>query len=312
MHVAAPVSVKLTMKFPMYAPLHVHASLGNLEELKKNHRKNIEIFNSFLNLDGGIQQPRASTPYSIDIRNKHGMTSLHCASYYGRINTMFYLLEQGSDVNAFSTFGYSIHQSASSMVDAPENVAKNATTQTRIWANALHFAASNGHRNAVILLLNRGIDPLALDFKGYSASQIALMHGHKRTAEIIDYFSGKFPKSTSARREIILKIEACKKNIHDIISVCDSLSNENIAGAATNTSDLKSRITASQVSEVSELATDISNKVPGKTVTSSSFHSTSSLPIVQGSINEDVNDEELVNDLLSASQSNISTLFTKN
>lgn len=193
-------------------PLHSLAAKGDFAKFKHNFMKNtLDLFDpsEVLRESHVAGQPEPMT-YSLDTANKHGMTCLHAASYYGHLDIALFLVCQGADVNLFSTFGYSIHTSSNS------NETGTTAKRGRNWATALHFAAVNGHRNVAVLLLDRGADPSMLDYKGYTAAQLAMMNGHRKTAAIIDYYAGRLPKTTTARREVLAKIEGCKKAIEDL------------------------------------------------------------------------------------------------
>jgi Ankyrin repeat len=189
-----------------YQALHSFASLGDLISFRANHLKNLTLSEQLFIIHSKVDKPQH---YSIDIKNKYGMSSLHCAAYYGHLNILLYILLQGGDVNMYSSFGHSVHQSIH-----PD--ANRKTEPEKKWATALHLAAANGHRTAAVLLLDHGALPLLLDYKGYTASQIANMQGHKKAAEIIDFYSSKMPKSTSSRREIIGRIHSCKQSIEHL------------------------------------------------------------------------------------------------
>ena len=114
------------------------------------------------------------------------MTPLHGACYFGRFECCEFLIKEGADINAYSYFGKSIFQSnLTNEPTEPSAVSKILKYQeepkhTSKWATPLHFAASNGHKDICLLLLECGADGQARDYKGYTACQIAKLQSTRK------------------------------------------------------------------------------------------------------------------------------------
>ena len=57
----------------------------------------------------------------------------------------------------------------------------------------LHFAASNGHKDVVEFLLQKGANPLAQDDYDFTAAQIAAQEGYDGIASLIDSAAAQPP-----------------------------------------------------------------------------------------------------------------------
>jgi len=91
---------------------------------------------------------------NINVRNKHGATSLHFAAWNGNTNMVGILLGLGANVNGADILG----------------------------ATPLYFAASHGHMNIVRLLLEKGADFTiripGRSLRRYTALEGASINGH--------------------------------------------------------------------------------------------------------------------------------------
>lgn len=214
----APRSPYVPLEFPSTLPFPIHslAAKGELKELKVSVQKNQAFFARLETDEAGSmsatvtsshsskassigqetreEEGQATSGFSIDIRNCHGMTALHGACYFGKVDTVDYLIALGADVNSFSHFGASVL----SLSSCPSNVSLMAPStsrrdsvytkpqRARLWATPLHFAASNGHKAVVHSLLAHGADERLLDYKDNTPAQVARLQNHKKTAAILE------------------------------------------------------------------------------------------------------------------------------
>ncbi|TLY47981.1 MAG: ankyrin repeat domain-containing protein [Gammaproteobacteria bacterium] len=69
-------------------PLHIAASNGNLEKVKK-------LIRYIINID----------PSLIEAKNNFGSTPLHYATWFGQLGTVDYLVQQGADLKIKDKYG---------------------------------------------------------------------------------------------------------------------------------------------------------------------------------------------------------------
>lgn len=154
-------------------PIHSPAAKGELSELKWAVGMNRKYFDA---------HKESQFKFDIDVRNRHGMTALHGACYYGRLDVVKWLvLREGANVNAMNSLddGYQSN-SLVNLKDQPSHSYKS-------FASCLHYAAANGHKTIVQFLIENGAECSQVDYKGHTALQVAKMNNHKKTASLIEY-----------------------------------------------------------------------------------------------------------------------------
>lgn len=135
----------------MSAEINFHsiACTGSVDELEKNIQK-LKLKYTFGDMNS--------------IVNIHGFNILHCASFYGNIPIITYILENKLiDINSFSCLD--------------QGVSGKATP--------LHYAISGGNREAVEILMEFGSDPYLKDWKGVDCIKLSNMFGNKKIVEIV-------------------------------------------------------------------------------------------------------------------------------
>lgn len=130
--------------------LHSICSSGNLEELERIV-KECRCVSYFL-----------ENEFNLEIYNAHGMNPLHCASYFGHLPVVSFLVESNLvDINSLSK--------------SPHNT----------FASALHYAIVGNHKETVFYLLERGADLFIRDYRGHTALSLARLHQHKKITAIL-------------------------------------------------------------------------------------------------------------------------------
>ena len=129
--------------------------------------------------------------HAIHTRDHNGRTPLHYSVRGGNLQVLEFLLENGADTlledhsgqNALSV-AMSTHKEETTRIIF-DHMFK---TDTRRWLKSqsyyegttfLHYAASQGHEDAVEGLLKAGADPHRPDIRGYTALHSAAMKGHQ-------------------------------------------------------------------------------------------------------------------------------------
>ena len=103
--------------------------------------------------------------FPLEIYNIHGMNPLHCAAYYGHLDIVRYLTENGLvPVNAPSQSPFGTH------------------------ATALHYAVAANSKEVVRYLLKNEGNPLIQDYRGYTALSLARLHQHKRITSMLQEY----------------------------------------------------------------------------------------------------------------------------
>lgn len=148
--------------------------------------------------------------FDLKIANKYGMYLIHSAAYYGQRDVLEFLLASVSEVEEKDTTLFESITSdnisfESTDVDNMSTVsssampvvfghAKGGNSFINIRsldqsATPLHFASLGGNKNNIILyLLACGADPRLRDARGMTPYELAMAHGHKKTAKTISKY----------------------------------------------------------------------------------------------------------------------------
>jgi ankyrin repeat protein len=92
-----------------------------------------------------------------NLKNFHGFSALHWASFTGQVASVTQLLEKGADINIRTVDG----------------------------KTPFHVAAFRGHSTVVQLLADRGADIYACNWDGLSALHFAIIAGQKAVAALL-------------------------------------------------------------------------------------------------------------------------------
>lgn len=129
---------------------------------------------------------------NVHARNDDGNTALMLAAFFGHEDVVKLLLEHGAEVNARNPEGRTPLMFAATF-DSPDTVelllADGAAVDVRDNQEkftALMFAASEGHLDAVKLLLDHDADKTLVDVDGDTAADFARRNGHEKVAEFLE------------------------------------------------------------------------------------------------------------------------------
>ena len=129
----------------------------------------------------------------IDSHSKDGFTALGLAAYFGQVEVVEFLINQGANLDL--TAGNSmmvapLHQAVAAGHEAVVRLLVEAGADLDVrgqqgWT-PLHAAARNGNTEMVRLLIGKGADRGARTAGGQSAFDIALTHGHAAAAMALE------------------------------------------------------------------------------------------------------------------------------
>ena len=122
----------------------------------------------------------------------HGFTALAMAVHFGNEEIVRFLLRHGADANLFSQNGYHISP-LHTAVDANFEVIAKMLIEAGAEVNCvqssgmtpLHYAAQNGNIELLIVLLEKGALVEYKNEQGKTASDLALLKGHREIANIL-------------------------------------------------------------------------------------------------------------------------------
>lgn len=140
------------------------------ESAKKHQAMNVQQPDRRIGPNRTIDLPKALLA-SINEPNDLGMTLLHLACFNNHPDVVSCLLSYGADANI----------QTSNLSCQPH--------EFNNWTFPLHMAAQNGSSRIVGMLLEEGeADPYLLDFRGWTAMEVAERSGQEKTAEVIRTF----------------------------------------------------------------------------------------------------------------------------
>jgi ankyrin repeat protein len=120
----------------------------------------------------------------VSIRDNTGRTALHWATENGHRSAAELLVEKGSEVIQLSYNEFTaLRKAAEKGYEAVECIPHGEMRTDRLnvsskWA-PLHWAAENGHKKLVQLLIEKGFQLDSIDSDGWTALQRAARNGHK-------------------------------------------------------------------------------------------------------------------------------------
>lgn len=126
-----------------------------------------------------------------DNSGAEGRYPLHCAIRGNRGDVARFCIEQGADVNAKDIHGASLLNYASYwglidivnlLIEEGALVKKDATPR---GVTPLHWAAAQGHSEIVKILIQKGVDVNANQFRGRTPLHMAVRSGHTDTARML-------------------------------------------------------------------------------------------------------------------------------
>jgi cytochrome c len=147
------------------APLHEAAKEGDLETIEQLLAQGADINES----------SALATP-------------LHYAIQRGHAKAAELLIRRGANVNATSTWGTPLHSAAAAgLTDIARLLLERGADPNANWKTTvpLHVAARVGATEVVRLLLDHGADINALTSLDEPALHLALIQGHKETADLL-------------------------------------------------------------------------------------------------------------------------------
>lgn len=161
--------------------------------------------------------------FDLKIVNKYGMYLIHSAAYYGQKEVLEFLLSSVSEVDekditlfelitsdniSFESTDVDNMSTASVSMPILFGHAKGSNSFINIRsldqsATPLHFASLGGNRNNILLyLLACGADPRIKDSLGMTAQELALAHGHKKTAKTISRYIQSINKAIDKEKTL--------------------------------------------------------------------------------------------------------------
>lgn len=165
--------------------------------------------------------------FDLKVPNKFGMYLVHSAAYYGQKEVLEFLLAsvnevEEKDITLFEaitsdnvsfestdadTMSTASSSAMSTLASSTFGCAKPSTSFINFRsldqnATPLHFASLGGNKNNIILyLLACGADPRIRDSRGMTPQELAIEHGHKKTAKTISKYIQNINKTIEKARQ---------------------------------------------------------------------------------------------------------------
>ena len=179
-------------------PLHHVAgnTQGHLEVARILLERNAEVnardndgFTPFLRASesGNADVLRLLLDHNADehVRNNNGNTALHCAARSGHLDVARILLGRGAEVDARNYLEITIHCASTDIQADPwSSLILDEHLRDR-GMTPLHYAASNGHPEVVLLLLERNAEVNAQDNRGFTPFLFASRMGNTDTFQLL-------------------------------------------------------------------------------------------------------------------------------
>lgn len=166
---------------------------GNHARKAPNHDAMIvdELVRGFLGKKGNLSISSQVTHYLLcSTAAPMDVTALNSAAFFGLEKTVMTLLREGHDINAKSSFGFSILHIAAgteheSIVELQLEKGADFETRARNGSTALHRAAAAGREHSVRILLEKGYDPTYDVMGTKSMITNAAYKGHAKVVQLL-------------------------------------------------------------------------------------------------------------------------------
>lgn len=147
-----------------------------------------------------VRQAVHENEVQLDALSPDGFTPLGLAAFFGQVEVVVWLLEQGADLNkpaqnamaVFPINSAAAHrgkEAALSMVKLLIEYGANVNAAQHGGWTPLHQAASHGFEQTVRLLLNAGANPDIKSEDGRTARDMAEENGHRQVVELLQGFA---------------------------------------------------------------------------------------------------------------------------
>ena len=131
-----------------------------------------------------------------DSDNQWGCTALYCAAWHADAPMVQLLLEHGAKSQIESSLAYAAFHGETNVLRALIDHGANVNSpDTANRKTPLYKAASKGHKEAVLMLLEAGADPAIANDDGITPAVAAKEYNHPEIADVISSFKPKADKS---------------------------------------------------------------------------------------------------------------------
>lgn len=138
---------------------------------------------------------------SVNVPDKYGRAPLDAAAFSGNVEAVHILLEAGSDPNRLDMAGGNVLCRVKNIdiLKALLDKGANARIVDKDGWNALHYAADVGSIAAILVaLVKAGANPTLQNSDGDTPADVARIHGHVVTAQMLDRLAAKDAESRSS------------------------------------------------------------------------------------------------------------------